>query len=68
MNIPEGSTHEWVPDGPDPHYLTRLRFYKKIADEWWVFSDTTGWRRTLNGSKWFEEETKLGFFKEINSD
>lgn len=72
MNIPEGATHEWDPkDGPMtlPMFggsITRLSFYKKIDGVWWVFSDTTGWRKSGNDSQWFEEETKLGFFKEIN--
>lgn len=68
-NIPEGATHQWVPD--DYYYnpfVIRLKYYRiqEDGDAWMVYSDLTGWRFSSNSPEWFEEETKLGYFKEIN--
>lgn len=66
-SIPSDATHEWQPnDGYRNPGTIRLRFYKKdVNNEWLVFSDVTGWRKTTNPQEWFDEETKLGFFKDI---
>jgi len=72
--MPEGATHIWDPnDGPMVipmlgGTLTRLSYYKKIKRTWYVWSDVTGWRKTGNTKDWFKEETKLGFFKEIENE
>lgn len=37
------------------------------VDKWWeVYSPITGWRLSMNNQEWFDNETKKGYFKEIN--
>lgn len=68
MTIPKGTTHQWVPeDGFHHPMIQRLRYYHKDESGygWMVYSEITGWRHSKNTLKWFETETELGFFKEI---
>ena len=66
--IPNGATHHWTAALPIYHggiVENQLSFYKKVNDEWWVYSNITGWRVSQNPPEWFEEETRLGYFQEI---
>ena len=64
----EKATHIWEPnDEYHNPYVIRLHYYRKNSDgQWEVFSKITGWRLSSNDAKWFEEETRQGFFKELN--
>ena len=69
--IPEGATHEWTPaESGRWAFVTyhQLRYYKKVAEDWWVWSGVTGWRQSGNDLYWFENETEQGFFKELQHE
>ena len=69
MSIPQGTTHVWTPaiqrptisPALSPITVTRLGYYRKKRDGWWVFSDQTGWRKARNTLDWFLTERNEGY-------
>lgn len=70
MKTPKGATHIWTEAVENPlpamYGITTLSYYKKVDDEWWVYSPESGWRKSRNDQQWFDSETEEGIFKEIH--
>ena len=61
---PPDATHEWTAAREIP-YVFQRRYYKKVNDIWYSYTHHNTWEETNNPKEWFDEEIKLGYFKEI---
>lgn len=72
-NIPQGAQYIWTPAVQVPQLFSGpvvaklLAYYKFENDEWWVYSDVTGWRLSANDGVWSTTEIVNRYFKEIEN-
>lgn len=66
--IPKEATHKWTPaeDVPMVDNVFRRIYYRKVGPTWFSYSLDGHWLQSKNDQSWFNAETELGYFVEIN--
>lgn len=64
---PSSATYIWKP-AVRGYFWSQLHLYKWHMGWWWVYSDITGWRKSLNNKAWFRKEKAEGFFLKLTKE